>query len=463
MRMHMAAKKSFVAATVLATSMSLAGGVSAASSDSHLPAKGRVITLRDGHGIKVKSVKVIGSRQLLVSIAPTALAPKSITVRILLPVGYQPDAAIAYPVLYLFPGTSGHSYDWMTAGEAPKTTKPYRLITVSSDIGFDGDGGSWFTNWVDQHTALGKSQWEYYDIHQLIPWIDANLNTIRSRTGRAVAGLSMGGYGATELAARHPDLFVQQASFSGAPEIDRDLEARLGAHAVIGATMVGLNGVSADAPFGNHVTNEINWQGHDPARLIDNLRPVRLWFATADGRPGVYDDPVTDPGGFAGSAAVESLTHTSTDLFLKHLREAHMTAVVYDYGAGTHTWPYWARDLRRFVPTLMRTFNDPPARPRTISYKTINPRWKQWGWTVSIKRADHLAFSELRNAGPSGFTFGGSGVATVVTPAFKNVGQPYKVVVGGHSSLMKPDKRGRLHIRVPLGATDHQVSVRIHP
>jgi S-formylglutathione hydrolase FrmB len=461
--MHPAAKKSLVAATVLATSLSLASGVSAASADRHTPGTARVITLRDGHGIKVKSVKVIGSRQLLVSIAPTALAPKTITVRILLPVGYRPDAAIAYPVLYLFPGTSGHSYDWMTAGKAPQTMKPYRLITVSSDIGFDGDGGSWFTNWVDQHTALGKSQWERYDIHQLIPWVDANLNTIRNRAGRAVAGLSMGGYGSTELAARHPDMFVQQASFSGAPEIDRDLEARLGAAAVIGATMVGLNGVEASAPFGNHVTNEINWQGHDPARLIENLRPVRLWFATADGRPGVYDDPVTNVPGYAGSAAVESLTHTSTDLFLGHLREENMKAVVYDYGAGTHTWPYWARDLRKFVPTLMRTFNDPPARPRVISYKTINPRWKQWGWTVSIKRSAHLEFSELRNAGPHGFTFGGSGLATIITPSFQDGAQSYNVVVGGHPHLMRPDQAGRLHIRVPLGATDHQVSVRIHP
>jgi S-formylglutathione hydrolase FrmB len=459
-RVHSQRTVSLVVGAALAMSMSVAAGVGHASTGAHAAAKSR-ITLHDGHGIKVKAVKALDDRQLLATIAPTALAPKTITVRILLPVGYRPDAP-RYPVLYLFPGTSGHSYDWMTSGDAPKTMKPYRLITVSSDIGFDGDGGSWFTNWVNQHTQLGKSQWEYYDIHQLIPWIDQNLNTIRSRTGRAVAGLSMGGYGATELAARHPDMFVQQASFSGAPEIDRDLEARLGAHAVIGATMVGLNGVSADAPFGNHITNEINWQGHDPARMIENLRPVELWFALADGTPGVYDDPVTDPAGYAGAAAVESLTHTSTTLFLKHLHEANMSATVYDYGSGTHTWPYWARDLRKFVTgTLMKTFANPPNRPATISYKTINPRWTQWGWKVSVKRPAHLEWNALRNAGPNGFTFAGSGVASVVTPAFKSAGQPYRVVVGGHSHLMKPDRAGRLHIRVPLGAKARQVKVQI--
>jgi S-formylglutathione hydrolase FrmB len=449
------------AAGALAASFAVAGGTGTAGATRQTAANAGV-TMHSAHGVTVKSVKRIGDRQLLATIAPTALAPKSITVRILLPVGYRADATMRYPVLYLFPGTSGHSYDWMTAGDAPRTMKPYRLITVSSDIGFDGDGGSWFTNWVNQHTPLGKSQWEYYDIHQLIPWVDANLNTIRSRTGRAVAGLSMGGYGATELAARHPDMFVQQASFSGAPEIDRDLEARLGAHAVIGATMVGLNGVSADAPFGNHVTNEINWQGHDPARLITNLRPVKLWFALADGTPGVYDDPVTDPGGYVGSAAVESLTHTSTTLFLRHLREANMNATVYDYGSGTHSWPYWARDLRKFVRgTLMHTFADPPKRPATISYKTINPRWSQWGWHVSIKRAAKLEWSALRNAGRGGFTLSGTGVATVVTPAYPKSVAYFKAKIGNRWQSVKPDSAGRLHLKVPLGATPRNAVVRI--
>lgn len=442
------------AGIALAMTAAMTGASSAA--DSH----GGVRVVHSAHGITVSSVKVIDGRQLLATIVPKALA-RPVTVRILLPVDYNPHADQRYPVLYLFPGTSGHSYDWMTVGDAPKTLAPYRLITVSSDIGFDGDGGSWFTNWVDQHTALGPSQWETYDIHELIPWIDANFDTIRSRTGRAVAGLSMGGYGATELAARHPDLFVQQAAFSGAPEIDRDLEARLGAEAVIGATMVGLNGVEANAPYGNHVTDEINWEGHDPARLITNLRPIKLWFATADGLPGQYDDPVTDPVGYLGSGTIESLTHISTDLFVKHLREAHMSAYVYDYGKGTHTWPYWARDLKKFIPTLMHTFAHPPARPREISYTTINAKWSEWGWHVSIQRSAPLAFSKLSEAGTDGFVFSGSGVATVVTPPVSVMGVPYNVTVDGHSTWMSPDKAGRLHITVPVGDKARSVRVRI--
>ncbi|HWC34518.1 MAG TPA: alpha/beta hydrolase family protein [Mycobacteriales bacterium] len=402
----------------MTTSLAVVGGAgTAGATDRTLPAAhhGARFVIGSSHGVEVKSVKVVDSRQLLATIVPKALG-RAITVRILLPVDYQPEAKPGYPVLYLYPGTSGHSYDWMTVGDAPKTTAPYRLITVSSDIGFNGDGGGWFTNWVDTKTALGPSQWETYDIDELIPWIDSNFDTIRSRAGRAVAGLSQGGYGSTELAARHPDLFVMDGSFSGAPEINRDVLVRAGAYGVIAATMSGLNGVEPDAPFGNPITDQINWQGHDPATTVENLRPVRLWLATADGLPGKYDDPVTNPPGYLGAAAVESATHESTDYFLQHVRAAHIPSYVYDYGSGTHTWPYWARDFRHFIKPLMQTFAHPPARPDKISYKTIEPTYAVWGWHVSIKRSQRLAFSTLK-VGPRGFVLSGTGVATVVSPS----------------------------------------------
>jgi S-formylglutathione hydrolase FrmB len=418
------------------------------------------IVLHSADGIKVHSVRRIGARQLLATVTPNALR-RPITVRILLPVGYGATPARRYPVLYLYPGTSGHSYDWMTAGQAPKTTRRYPLITVSSDIGFNGDGGGWFTNWVDKNTKLGPSQWETYDIHELVPWIDTNLATISSRAGRAVAGLSQGGYGATELAARHPDMFTEMASFSGAPEIERDLTVRAGSALIIGATMVGLNGVGADAPFGPHGTDEINWKGHDPAELIGNLRGMALWFATADGLPGKYDDPITRPGAVVGAGAIESLTHISTDTFLMHLRQAGLPATVYDYGAGTHSWPYWARDLRRFIGPLMHRFDHPATVPATAFYSSIEPRWSQWGWRFRAHRAERLQFATLSLAGPAGFRLAGSGRPVILTPPHYLRHHRYRVVVGHHSERLETSATGRLRIVVPLGPKLRQVAVRI--
>ncbi|HVT21592.1 MAG TPA: alpha/beta hydrolase family protein [Mycobacteriales bacterium] len=459
----MARSRSFVAALAVAASLAVANGAAAASAEGHEASAAQARTvpahLRDGHGITVKSAKRIDSRQVLATIVPKALG-RPIVVRIILPVGYRPDANHRYPVLYLYPGTSGDNSDWVNAGAALQTTAPYRLITVSSDIGFNKDGGGWFTDWVDRNTALGPSQWETYDIDELIPWIDANFRTIRNRDGRAVAGLSQGGYGSTELAARHPDLFVMSGSFSGAPEIYRDPQVNVGAYAVIAATMSGLNGVEPDAPFGNPVTDAINWRGHDPATLVRNLRPVKLWLATADGTPGVFDDPVTDPGGYVGGAAIESATHLSTDYFLTHVQEARIPYYVYDYGSGTHSWPYWARDLRRFIEPLMQTFAHPPAAPHKARYTTIDPAYSAWGWRVRIDRGPALEFSTLSNADRHGFTLRGSGVATVLTPALRSAHR-YHVVVGGRAQVVRSDQAGRLHMRVPLGATGHAVTVRI--
>lgn len=417
------------------------------------------VRLRDAHGVHVDNVQRLGSRQLEATITPTALG-RPLGVRIVLPVHYRPHPHHRYPALYLFPGTSGHSWDWSRSGQAPRTTRPYRLITVTSDIGFNGDGGSWFSNWVDRKTSYGKAQWERYNVHQLIPWIDANLATVRHRAGRAVAGLSQGGYGATELAARHPDLFTQMGSFSGAPEIDRDPEARAGAAAVIDATMVGLNHVEPNAPFGDHVTNEINWEGHDPARFVGNLRGIGLWFATADGTPGKYDDPTKDPSGAASAGAIERMTHESTDLFIGHLKAAHIPYVDYDYGSGTHTWPYWARDLRKFMPPLMHRFAHPPAQRTHVYYKGIQSRWSEFGWQVRMHRPA-VAFTTLSRADRHGFQISGIGRAVVVTPRAYAPRHSYKVSVGSRRRTMQATADGRLRITVPLGTTAKDVAVRI--
>jgi S-formylglutathione hydrolase FrmB len=447
------------AALIAPASASPAHNDAPAQATSHAANSG--ITLHYSSGVTVKSVKRIGTRQLSVQIVPAGLE-RQIGVQIILPVGYRQGAARRYPVLYLYPGTSGHSTDWTTVGDAIQTTRPYKLITVSSDMGFNGDGGGWFTNWVNRHTKLGKSQWETYDIHELIPWIDANLNTITARSGRAVAGLSQGGYGATELAAHDPDLFTMMLSFSGAPEIDRDPVVKAGATAIIDATMVGLNGVPQDSPFGDPVTDNINWEGHDPAYYVNNLRGVKLWFSTADGLPGKYDDPVTNPTGTLAAGGIESLTHVSTDTFIGHLRQAHIPFHDNDYGHGTHTWPYWARDLRTSIKVLMKRFHHAAPRPAVIDYKTISQSWSQWSWQVHLKRKARQEFSELSHATVHGFRIEGSGTATIFTPKMLAPASYYKVRIGSAKpKTLITNLFGQLKVVVPLGKSARTVAVHI--
>lgn len=398
------------------------------------------VTFRNGDGLHVLSVTRYDARDYNVSVLTSALG-RPANVRILLPSGYAPGRR--YPVLYLFHGTSGAASDWLDQGDAEKLTAGLPLIVVMPDAGFDDDGGGWCTNWVDTTTKLGPSQWETFHVDQLIPWIDTNLPTIAGRAGRAVAGLSQGGFCSTTYAARYPDLFASVGSFSGAPDIDYNPVVATGATAVVEGTAFGLDGVDPQAMFGSRATDEINWQGHDPTDLIGNLWPVSVWLYTANGVPGPYDKPYPNPG----AMGIEGLVGASTDSFDQRAQQVGMPVHFDDYVYGTHSWAYWSRDLSWYLVPLMQMFAHPAPSPATISYRSVAQTWSQWGWTVSWQRSAAQDWSALTDAGPSGFTLDGAGTATVVTPAFYRPG----AVLRANGAVVRADRTGRLHLTVALG------------
>ena len=73
-----------------------------------------------------------------------------------------------------------------------------------------GDG--WYTDSV----SVPADKYESYIIQELIPEIDRKFRTIADREQRAIAGLSMGGYGALKFGLKYPDKFAVAGSFSGA-------------------------------------------------------------------------------------------------------------------------------------------------------------------------------------------------------------------------------------------------------
>jgi len=405
----------------------------------------------DADGIQVVSTQRFDDRDYNVVVRSAALG-RAVNVRVLLPSGYAPTSGVRYPVLYLFVGTSGLASDWITMGHAAETTAARPLILVMPDIGFDGNGGGWFTDWVDTLTTLGPSQWETFHVNQLIPWVDHNLPTIAARQGRGVAGLSQGGFGSATYAARHPDMFVTAATFSGAPDIDYNPAVAAAATEVIEYTASFLDGVQAEAMFGSRATNEINWQGHDPAQLATNLRGVDLWLYTATGAPGPLDPPVPNPAG----TGIETLTHASTMSFYQRLEQLGISSHLDDYVFGTHSFPYWARDLQQYIGPLMQIFANPPGPPQAISYASIDTSWSQWDWSVSLQRAAAQEFSFLSAARPEGFTLTGTGTASVTTPTFYRPKSAHTVTMSGASghrtSEATADTSGRLQLNIPLGA-----------
>jgi S-formylglutathione hydrolase FrmB len=428
-----------------------------------LLAAAEVVELHDGHGIHVESLRRLDARQLDAQVATAALQ-HPVDVRILLPDGYADEPGRRYPVLYLFHGTSGRPSDWINFGNAVETTAGLPLIVVLPDAGFDGDGGGWFTNWFNGG-AGGQPMWETFHIAQVVPWIDANLRTIRRRSGRAIAGLSQGGFGSLSYAARHPDMFTSVAAFSGGCEIDRDPEAISVATGIIQYTASALDGADPDAMFGPRATQELNWQAHDPATLVTNLRGMKISLWTGNGDPGPLDHG-PDPA----ASAIEVITFGATRLFHGHLEEAGIPSTYIYYGAGTHSFPYWARDLEQYVGPLMRRFASAPTRRSSIDYLSAADHWEEWGWAVTLDRPEP-GFSRLRHARRGGFVLTGTGRASVRTPPVYPPGAWARVTTIGRAGRSIEQLRvgpgGALRLTVPLGQgstpSTTRVGIRLFP
>lgn len=412
----------------------------------HATADAPAFTSADG--ITVVSSQQVDDRLYALDVSSAALG-RAVRLRILLPDGYTADPTRHYPVLYLLHGTSGGADDWLNYGDVRATTAGLPLIVVMPDGGFDNDGGGWWTNWWDTNTKLGPSQWETFHVEQLIPWVDANLRTIASRSGRAIAGLSQGGFGAFSYAARHPDLFAAAGSLSGAPDIASNPIIEGGATFVIEGTATALDGVEPAAMFGPHATNEINWKGRNPQTLVTNMRGMGLFMYTASGVPGALDGPKPD----LAASGIEGLTHISTLSFVRAARNAGLPYYLDDYVYGTHVWPYWARDLRDLVPRLMQVFSN-PATPAKVSYKSVDTTWTQWGWTVLNQRGQKRAFSSLSGADATGFRLSAFGTATVTTPASYVPESLHTVVIrdssGTRTTGVAADPSGRLTVNLNL-------------
>src|SRR5207253_8674484 len=63
--------------------------------------------------------------------------------------------------------------------------------------------------------------WSTFVSRDLVHYIDARYRTIASARGRAIAGLSEGGYGAIDIALRHPREFSVVESWSGYERPDK--------------------------------------------------------------------------------------------------------------------------------------------------------------------------------------------------------------------------------------------------
>jgi S-formylglutathione hydrolase FrmB len=125
---------------------------------------------------------------------------------VVLPAGYS-GSQQRYPVLYLLHGWQGDETNFVSLTHLVEDASAYKLIVVTPR-----SGNSWYVN----SATRAKDRYADYVFQDLIAEVDAHYRTIASPHERAVAGISMGGYGAMLLSLRHPGAFAFAASISGA-------------------------------------------------------------------------------------------------------------------------------------------------------------------------------------------------------------------------------------------------------
>ncbi len=108
------------------------------------------------------------------------------------------------PVVYLLHGYGGNAADWFMHSRATEIAGRLGLAVVTPD-----GGDSWYVN-------SPSGRWGDYIVTDLVREVEGRFPVRAHREGRAIAGLSMGGFGAMNIALRHPERYAMAASMSGA-------------------------------------------------------------------------------------------------------------------------------------------------------------------------------------------------------------------------------------------------------
>lgn len=282
--------------------------------------------------------------------------PRRLRANVLLPDGY--DGRRRFPLLFLLHGAGGRTEDWANPelGDIRNTARGLGAIVVMPE----GATG-FYTNWWNGGRR-GAPGWERFYIDELVPLVEARFRVLRGRSYHAIAGLSMGGFGATFLASQLPGYFGSASSFSGLlqhqrPQVEPALQA-------FGAKYTDVYGPQS----GFYAT------GHNPTRLVDNLRATRVYVTVGDGvpTPGVKSSPVTV--GLAGISEAE--LHAEADEFVGAARGTGVDTT-YTPLQGVHDWPYWRRHLRDAI--RWGLFRPVPEAPSSWTYRTVAQVGDAWG------------------------------------------------------------------------------------
>ena len=236
---------------------------------------------------------------------------------ILLPMDYDSSTS-RYPVLYLLHGYGDDNTAWSYMTNLSGAAVKHELIIVMPDA-----SKSWYVN----SATDPKARFEDYLIKDLIPYVDSHYRTIPLPRARAVAGLSMGGYGAAFLGLKHHRTFTAMGLFSGALAIAHDVPKE------------NPHETEQDRRFQQELASVLGAVGsperaaRDPLALLEKVPPAEM--------PMIYI-------ACGGQDFLLSENHE----FVQLLAEKKIPYEYREVSPRVHSWDFWDDQIRVFLDML---------------------------------------------------------------------------------------------------------------
>ncbi|WP_018178258.1 alpha/beta hydrolase [Jongsikchunia kroppenstedtii] len=201
-----------------------------------------------------------------------------------------------------------------------------------------GGAGSFYTNWQATDPTLGVNQWETFLTVELPAWLNQH-GLGSNRNG--IAGLSMSGTSALDLASRHPNFYNTVASFSGYPTVS------LPPYAAGIAAAVAKKGGNPLNMWGLYPSPA--WFQNDPLLQVGALRGHRVYVSAGTGVPtSAADNPFSpgfNPVQFVQQVPLETAAGLSSNMYIAAARAAGAIVTSNVTPQGVHWWTYWQPNL----------------------------------------------------------------------------------------------------------------------
>ena len=151
------------------------------------------------------------------------------------PAGYE-ESNKRYPVFYLLHGMGGDEEAWLALGRASQIldnliasgkAKPMIVVMTNGNVSQEAAPGESSLGYIVPTMQLpktmdGSMEESFPDV---VNFIDATYRTVKRKSGRAIAGLSMGGFHSLHISKQYPDMFDYVGLFSAAIMPDKQVES----------------------------------------------------------------------------------------------------------------------------------------------------------------------------------------------------------------------------------------------